>query len=67
MSKTTNKEPAPSGKPVKPKKPLPTKQEPEKVLVPCSVCTEERVREIAREEIIKYMGERAIRHLMIED
>lgn len=29
--------------------------------------TEERIREIAREEIIKYMGEEAMRHLSMID
>lgn len=43
-----------SGKPVKPKKPLPTKEESAKIPVPCSMLTEERVREIAKEEIQKY-------------
>jgi hypothetical protein len=42
--------PKPSGKPVKPKKPLPTKETPAKVPVACGL-TEERAREIAREEI----------------
>ena len=42
-----------SGEPVKPKKPLPSKEEPVKIPVPCSVLTEERVREIAREEVLR--------------
>jgi hypothetical protein len=58
MSQLNNKrkrEATPSGKPVKPKKPLPTRKGAEKVPVPCSVLTEERVREIAREEALKYV------------
>ncbi len=42
----------PSGKPIKPKKPLPIHEESVKIPVPCSL-TEERVREIVREEILK--------------
>ena len=48
-----SKKPTPSGKPVKPKKPLPAKEEPAKIPVPCGL-TEERAREIAREEIEKW-------------
>jgi hypothetical protein len=48
-----SQKPKPSGKPVKPKKPLPEKEIPAKVPVPCGL-TEERVREIAREEITKW-------------
>ncbi len=44
--------PMPSGKPVKPKKPLPAKGEPAKIPVHCSTLTEIRVRKIAREEIL---------------
>lgn len=53
-----NKE-VPSGKPIKPKKPMPTKEGTEKIPVPCGL-TEERVREIAREEIIKWEEENFI-------
>jgi hypothetical protein len=45
------RKPTPSGKPVKPKKPLPTVEESAKVSVPCAVLTETRVREIVRKEI----------------
>ena len=44
-------------KPVKPKKPLPAKEEAVKIQVPRSVLTEERVRKIVREEIIKWHKE----------
>ncbi len=50
MHKKSQRESTPSGKPVKPKKPAPVKEEGVKISVPCSVLTEERVREIAREE-----------------
>lgn len=43
--------------PVKPKKPLPTQPEPKKEPIPCSVLNEERVREIAREEIDRKLAE----------
>jgi hypothetical protein len=55
-----SKEPTPSGKPTKPKKPAPTQETSVKIPVPCSVLNEERVREIAREEIKRYMGDRAL-------
>jgi len=42
-------EPTPSVEPVKPKKPLPTNEEPVKIPVSCYL-SEERIREIAREE-----------------
>ena len=61
----SDKKPTPSGKPVKPKKPLPTKEEPVKIPVPCSL-TEERAREIAGEEIEKYMQERTIPVVMLD-
>lgn len=41
----------PSGKPVKPKKPPPTKESPAEVPVPCPVLTEERIREIVKDEM----------------
>jgi hypothetical protein len=54
-----NKKSQTSGKPVKPIKPQPTKEEPVKIPVPCSVLTEERVREIVREEMRLYMDEQS--------
>ena len=51
-----------SVKPVKPKKPLSPKKESAKIPVPCSL-SEERIREIAREEAIKYMDELSIRRM----
>jgi len=65
LSKKENRKSNPSGKPVKPQKPPPTKEEAVKIPVPCAVLTEERVREIAREEIIRYMGERAKKNLSL--
>jgi len=54
MSQLTKlKKPTPRGKPVRPKKPPPTQEAPARIPVPCSL-TEKRVREIAREEIIKW-------------
>ncbi|MFC1957632.1 hypothetical protein ACFLX0_02325 [Chloroflexota bacterium] len=43
----------PSGKPVTPKKPKPTSEESVKIPVSCAL-TEKRIRDIAREEIIKW-------------
>ncbi len=51
------KQTAPNTKPVKPKKPAPAQETSVKIPVPCSL-TEQRVREIAREEIIKWQDER---------
>ncbi|HEY42062.1 MAG TPA: hypothetical protein G4O18_09460 [Dehalococcoidia bacterium] len=51
------KNPTLSGKSVEPQKPLPTKEEPTKIPVPCATLTEERVREIVREEIHKWEEE----------
>lgn len=53
MDKVESKKSTHNGTPVKPKKPLPIKEEPAKVPTPCAVLTEEGVREIAREEILK--------------
>jgi len=50
----------PSGKPVKPKKPLPAKETPAKVPVACSLA-KDRVREIARGEIIKWARKTAMK------
>lgn len=56
-----SKEPRPSGKPARPKKPHPAKEDSAKVPVPCgaraqgATLTEERVREIVREEVAKWM------------
>jgi hypothetical protein len=58
------KKPMPSGKPVKSKKSLPTKKEPAKIPVPCYL-SEGRIREIAREETIKYMNEVSIRRMAV--
>ena len=54
------------GKPVKPSKPVPSKEVGVKIAVPVSM-TEERVREIAREEIMKDTREKAIFALGEED
>ena len=58
MSKEKPKEPI--GKPVKPKKPIPIKEESTKIPVPCSALTEEGVREIVRDEIAKWHKERVV-------
>lgn len=60
------KELATNCRPVKLKKPCPTQQGLAKVPVPVGL-TEERVREIAKEEITKYMGERAVFAMQSED
>lgn len=53
ITKLLADKPAPSGKPVKPNKPVPAQEQSAKIPVACSVLTEERVREIAREEVLK--------------
>lgn len=68
MSQLNNgnqKKSIPNGKPVKPKKPVPTKEEPVKVPVPCSVLTEERVREIAREEVQSIFSQKECQRILI--
>jgi len=59
LSKEQSRKPQISGKPVKPKKPLPTGEESAKVPVACCL-TEERAREIAREEIARWARKTAI-------
>lgn len=53
MKVVSKDNPMPNIKPVKTKKPLPTKKAPAKEPVPCPVLTEERVREVVRGEILK--------------
>ncbi len=58
MSKSSNDQPKkspPDTNPVTPRKPTPVKVAPAKEPVPCGSLIEERVREIAREEIVKHV------------
>jgi hypothetical protein len=64
LNNEMQKKTTPSGIPVKPKKPSPTKEEPAKIPAPCAVLTEGRVREIIREEILKREMEKI--HLLNE-
>ena len=58
------KESTPIEKPVKPKKPLPTKEESMKIPVPCLALAKNQIREIVREEIIKWNKENFMSTLM---
>jgi len=60
LSKGKLRKPQTSGKPVHPKKPLPAKEAPAKVPMACCL-TEERAREIAREELIKWARKTALK------
>ncbi len=64
LNNEKQKKTTPSGTPVKPKIPLPVKEEPAKIPAPCAMLTEERAREIIREEILKREMEKI--HLLNE-
>lgn len=60
-----NKQSASSGKPVKPKKPSPTRGTSAKVPVAIDELTEEYIRGIVREEISTCLAKRALRNIAI--